>query len=104
MTCARCGAEYEGKKRRWCADCEVGYDGWVRQYATDMIAPVLGAMVVVVTCAVGLPLLGVPTLVAVAGALGGFATLAGLTQLNIRRRRKQFRLAVPPRAYLPAKT
>lgn len=103
MTCARCGGEYEGKKRRWCADCENGYDGWVRQYASDIIAPALGAMVVVLVGAMGLPLLGVPTLVAVAGVLCGFATLGGLTQLTKRRRRKQFRLAVPPRAYLPAK-
>jgi hypothetical protein len=99
MTCARCGATYDGK--RWCADCEVAYDGWVRQYATDMIAPVLGAMVVVLVCAMALPIAGVSTLVAVCGAFGGFATLGGMTRLNIRRRRRQFLQTRLPRAYLP---
>ncbi len=100
MTCARCDAEHAGT--RWCATCEREYDGWVRQYASDMIGPALGAMVVVLVCAMGLPLLGVPTLIAVAGAAGGFGTLAGITRLNMRRRRRQFlRASSLPRAYLP---
>jgi hypothetical protein len=54
MTCSRCAAEHDGKKR-WCADCETAYDGWVRQYASDMIAPALGGMLVVLMCAMVLP-------------------------------------------------
>ncbi len=102
MTCARCQAEHDGK--RWCAECEREYDGWVRQYASDMIVPALGAMVVVLVCAMGLPLLGVSNLVAVSGAAGGFGTLAGITRLNMRRRRQQFLRTSLPRAYLPPKT
>jgi len=99
MICPRCKAEHAGK--RWCAACELEYDGWVRQYATDMIGPALGAMVVVLVCAMGLPILGVSTLVAAGGAAGGFATLAGITRLNMRRRRRQFLKSPLPRAYLP---
>jgi len=100
MTCSRCAAEHDGKKR-WCADCETAYDGWVRQYASDMIAPALGGMLVVLMCAMVLPLLGTSTLVAVGGAFAGFGTLAGMTRLNMRRRRRQFLKAPLPRAYLP---
>ena len=99
MTCGRCQVEHDGPKR-WCAECERGYDAWVRQYATDIIAPALGAMVVVLTCAMLLPILGVSNLVAVCGAFGGVATLAGLTRLNIARRRRQF-MQTLPQAYLP---
>jgi hypothetical protein len=103
MTCARCHAEHSGK--RWCAECERAYDGWVRQYASDMIVPALGGMVVVLAIGMGLPLLGASTLIAVLGAFGGFGTIFGLARANTFRRRRQFlRDGGVPRAYLPAPT
>jgi hypothetical protein len=97
MSCARCGG---GGDVRWCAACERAYDAWVRRYASDMVGPVLAGMVVVMACAMGLPLLGVGWLVGAAGAFAGFATIGSLARLNRWRRRRQFRLAVLPRASL----
>jgi hypothetical protein len=99
MICARCEVAEAAPKKRWCAECELAYDGWVRQYASDIIGPALGGGFVVMMCAMVLPVLGISTLIAGVGAIAGFATLFGLTRYNMRRRRKQFK-ATLPRAYL----
>jgi hypothetical protein len=84
----------------WCKDCELLYDGWVRRHSTDIVWQALAGMVIVSAVGVGLPLLGVGSLVAAAGAFAGFGTLYGLARLTRRRRRQQFLQAPLPRAYL----
>src|SRR5690348_14847709 len=74
----------------WCKDCELLYDGWVRRHSTDIVWQALAGMVIVTGVGIGLPLLGVGTLVAAAGAFAGFGTLYGLARLTRRRRRQQF--------------
>jgi hypothetical protein len=74
----------------------------VRRYASDVIGPMLAGMVVVMTCAMALPLLGVGWLVGVVGAFAGFGTVGSLARLNRWRRRRQFRLGGLPRASLVA--
>jgi len=101
MACARCDAELDDE-RRWCVDCERDYDTWSRRNASDIIWSTLGGMVVIVTAAMVVPLLGVPWLFATTGVFAGFGTLLGLHRWNRRRRRGQFlRGAAIPRAYLP---
>ncbi len=78
------------------------FDGWVRRYATDIVWQVLVGTAIVSGVAVGLPLLGVGTIVAAGGAFAGFGALFGLSRLTRRRRRRQFLQAPLPRAYLPA--
>ncbi|MBA3391023.1 MAG: hypothetical protein H0T89_00175 [Deltaproteobacteria bacterium] len=103
MACPRCQVETQGE--RWCADCERAYDGWSRRYASDIIWPVLIAMVIVTGVAISLPLLGLGTALVGAGVFVGFGTLVGVQRANTRRRRRQFlRGAGVPRAYLPGKT
>jgi hypothetical protein len=85
----------------WCKDCELLYDRWVRDHATDIVWQALVGTVVVSAVGVGLPLLGVGTLVAAVGAFGGFGIMYGLARLTRRRRRQQFLQASLPRAYLP---
>jgi Flp pilus assembly protein TadB len=97
MPCARCGADVE---RGWCTDCEALYDTWARRHAADIVWQVLAGMVVVLGCAVGVPVLGGPWLVGASGAVAGFATILGLSRWNRRRRRRQFLDAPLPRAYL----
>jgi hypothetical protein len=99
MACGRCGGE---SALKWCKDCERQYDHWVRRHAADIVWQALAGGVVVCGIGVGLPLLGVGSLVAAAGAFAGFGTLYGLSRANRRRRRHQFLQAPLPRAYLPA--
>jgi hypothetical protein len=94
--CARCS----GGDAPWCAACERAYDGWVRRYASDVIWPLVAGMIVVMTCAMALPLLGVSWLVGAAGAIAGFGTVGALARLSRWRRRRQFRLGSLPRAAL----
>lgn len=100
MACPRCDTETVDDK--WCAACEASYDTWSRQHASDIIWPLMAGMVVVVSTAIGLPLLGFDWIIAATGVFTGFGTLYGLHRLNRRRRRGQFlRGAAMPRAYLP---
>ncbi len=106
MQCGRCDAELVPPiaRSRWCKRCDLAYDGWSRQYAADIVWQVLGATTVVALVALGLPLLGLPTVLAGTGIFAGAGTLAALSRLNTRRRRKQFTTAgAVPRAYLPEK-
>ncbi len=104
MACTRCDFDGPTGATGWCRECELAYDTWVRRHASDIILPTLAAMFVVSAIAIGLPLLGVGGLVAVAGVFAGFGTLVGLHQLGRRRRRRQFLAGTLPRAYLPTKT
>jgi hypothetical protein len=121
-SCPRCHADIDAGARRdsagpvagarpmtlgvpvptWCKDCEQLYDGWVRRYATDIVWQALVGTIVVSAVGLGLPILGVSTLVAAAGAFAGFGTIIGLSRVTRRRRRHQFLQAPLPRAYLPA--
>ena len=100
MRCGRCHAE---STRKWCATCEGAFDVWVRRYASDMIVPLVAGSLVVVTFAMGLPLLGVGWLVGGAGAVLGFGMLGAFAQLTRARRRRQFLDAMPRAALMPAK-
>ncbi|MDB4956605.1 MAG: hypothetical protein JWO36_4174 [Myxococcales bacterium] len=102
MACARCHAEVTAGSRKWCADCERNYDQWVRRHASDIVWQALSGTVVIMVAGVGLPLLGVGSLVAAVGAFAGFGTILGLSRLTRRVRRRQFLQAPLPRAYLPA--
>jgi ABC-type cobalamin transport system permease subunit len=52
-----------------------------------------------------LPILGLPWIVGISAAFGGFVTIAGLQRMTQRRRRRQFLAGTAlPRAYLPSKT
>jgi hypothetical protein len=99
MACPRCAGETSSSQ--WCADCERIYDRWVRMHASDIVWQALTGGAVVLTFALGLPLLGVGKLIAAVGAVLGFGTIAGLSRLTRRRRRQQFLEAPLPRAYLP---
>jgi hypothetical protein len=118
MACPRCGdpdLEPEGAPdgplgfttggRPWCAACEHAYDAWSRRYAADIVWEVLAGTAIVAFAGMGLPLLGVPWLVAATGVFAGFGALIGLHRLNRRRRRRQYlRAGGMPRAYLPDRT
>jgi hypothetical protein len=101
MSCVRCGAEVEVAPRKWCKDCEGNYDQWVRRHAADIVWQALAGTVVVSALGLGLPVLGVGSLVAAVGAFAGFGTIFGLSRLTRRHRRRQFLEAPLPRAYLP---
>jgi len=100
VTCPRCAGAIDATK--WCKDCEVQYDRWVRRHASDIVWQALSGTVIVSAIALGLPLLGFGVLVGGAGAFAGFGTIFGLARLTRRRRRRQFLEASLPRAYLPA--
>jgi hypothetical protein len=121
MPCARCQAELSEVPprpavrapfgidslgaQRWCDRCERSYDTWSRNHASDIIWSVLGGMVVVLTGAIVVPLLGVPWVWATTSIIGGSAAILGIHRWNRRRRRTQFlKGAAMPRAYLPEKT
>jgi hypothetical protein len=102
MTCARCGSEVDSSSpRKWCAACEAAYDTWVRRHASDIIPPMIAAMVVIAGLGLGLPLLGADWVAAACAIFAGSGTLVGLFRLSRRRRRRQFLVASLPRAYLP---
>ena len=101
-SCSRCAGDVDGPSTKWCKDCEQLYDKWVRRHANDIVWQALAGTVIVSIVGLGLPLLGVGSLVAAAGAFAGFGTILGLSRLTRRRRRRQFLQAPLPRAYLPA--
>ncbi|HEY5945138.1 MAG TPA: hypothetical protein VIV40_06590 [Kofleriaceae bacterium] len=100
-SCARCHAA-DAPASKWCKDCELLYDGWVRKHSTDIVWQSLIGMVIISGVGLGLPVLGVGTLVAAVGAFAGFGAIFGLSRMTRRRRRRQFLQAPLPRAYLPA--
>jgi hypothetical protein len=103
MACERCGGDEAIQKSGWCLTCERAYDTWVRRHATDIIWAVMGAGTIIAFLGLGLPLLGLGSLVGATAALGGSATLYGLWRGTQRRRRRQFLRGVAlPRAYLPS--
>lgn len=101
-SCARCHGDRDAVASPWCKECERLYDGWVRRHATDIVWQALVGTVIISAVGLGLPLLGVGTLVAAGGAFAGFGAILGLSRLTRRRRRRQFLQAPLPRAYLPA--
>lgn len=104
MACERCASD-DPTASGWCAGCERDFDRWSRRHAGDIVWATLAGMVVVLTVAIGIPLLGAPMLVATAGVFAGFGTIYGIARLSKQRRRAQFlRGAAVPRAYLPSKT
>jgi hypothetical protein len=105
MACARCGSPDAPSERRWCATCERAFDAWSRRYASDVVWEVLAGTAIVAFVGMGLPLLGLDSLIAATGVFGAFGTFVGLHRLNGRRRRRQYlRGGAVPRAYLPGKT
>lgn len=103
MSCVRCQADEPLSKAGWCSACEKAYDTWVRRHASDIIWSVMGGGVMIGAIGLGLPLLGLSSVVAFAAAFFGFATIFGLQRLATRRRRRQFlRGDAMPRAYLPS--
>jgi hypothetical protein len=104
MPCERCSRDAPLNKAGWCAACDRVYDGWVRQYAADVIWPLMLGMTVLTSIAMLAPMLGVNALVMAAGAGAGVGTFYGLTRYNQRRRRRQFLSSSVPRAYLRSKT
>ncbi len=105
MECPRCAATVETPgPTGWCRDCELQYDTWSRQHATDILWQTgLGAFVAMLI-GLGLPLLGVDMVVATAGVLVGFSTFLGLRSWGKKMRRRQFLTSALPRAYLTSKT
>ena len=88
----------------WCADCERLLDAWNRQHAADIIWQAFTGAGIAMAFALGAPLLGLSTLLGIAGVLIGTGTFLGLRRWSKRRRRQQFLATSIPRAYLPAKT
>lgn len=105
MACVRCKEDVALDKHGFCPSCANEYDGWIRQYASDIVPPAIAAMVIVLGVGMLIPFLGVSSLVALAGVFTGFGTMVGMFRLNRRRRRRQFlSTSALPRAYLPTKT
>jgi hypothetical protein len=100
MSCARCHGATDPPASPWCKDCERLYDRWVRRHANDIVWQALVGTVIVSAIGLGLPLLGVGTLVAAGGAFAGFGAIFGLARLTRRKRRREFLQAPLPRAYL----
>lgn len=104
MPCERCTEEAPLNKAGWCADCDRVYDGWVRQYAADVIWPLMIGMTILTSVTAAVLLLGLNSLLMTAGVGAGFSTFYALTRYNQRRRRRQFLSSSLPRAYLASKT
>ncbi len=105
MGCVRCKEDVALDKHGFCSTCATEYDGWIRQYASDIVPPAIAAMIIVLGVGVLIPFLGASSLVALGGVFAGFGTMVGSFRLNRRRRRRQFlSTSALPRAYLPTKT
>src|SRR5688572_24422753 len=119
MTCQRCGDESDRLDEQrgrlvyaedtrlatpWCRECETQYFEWVRQYAADIIWQTGVGAIVAMLIGLGLPLLGLPPIIGIAGVLVGLGTFIGLRQWSKQRRRRQFLAGALPRAYLPSRT
>jgi hypothetical protein len=105
MECPRCAAEMpKGKDGPWCTECEKQYDTWIRRHATDILWQTGIGALVAMAIGLGLPLLGLDSVIATAGVMAGFATFMGLRAWGKKRRRKQFLAGALPRAYLPSRT
>lgn len=105
MGCVRCNEVVALDKHGFCGTCAREYDGWIRQYASDIVPPAISAMVIVLGVGMLIPFLGVSSLIALAGVFTGFGALVGMFRLTRRRRRRQFlSTSGLPRAYLPSKT
>jgi hypothetical protein len=103
MACPRCASEEKLAKSGWCGECERAFDTWVRRHATDIIWAVMGGGTVIAFLGLGLPLLGVGSLVGATAAFAGSGTIWGLYRWSQHRRRRQFLRGVAlPRAYLPS--
>jgi hypothetical protein len=102
MTCSRCATETtELRPGKWCATCERDYDTWSRRHASDIVYSALSGTAVVLLTALGIPLLGAPTVVALGSIFLGFGTIFGVHRYTTNRRRMQFLAgAAVPRAYL----
>lgn len=103
MPCARCGVDEETRRGRFCAKCEREYDGWVRQYAGDIVGIVLAGGGVLLCAAILVPILGLPWLFTASGAVLGWATIFAGFARNSRRRRRQFLAGNLPRAQIAPK-
>jgi hypothetical protein len=103
MACPRCGVGGKLAVSGWCDECERAYDTWVRRHATDIIWAVFGGGLVIALLGLGLPLMGLGSLVGATAAFAGSGTIWGLYRALQRRRRRQFLRGIAlPRAYLPA--
>jgi hypothetical protein len=103
MACPRCGDSGKLAASGWCDPCERAYDTWVRRYATDIVWAVFGGGLVIALLGLGLPVLGLGSLVGASAAFAGSATIWGVYRATQRARRKQFLRGVAlPRAYLPS--
>ena len=103
MACPRCGDDKRLVATGWCDACEQAYDAWVRRHATDIVWAVFGGGFIIALLGLGLPLLGLGSLVGATAAFAGTGTICVLYRASQRRRRKQFLRGVAlPRAYLPA--
>lgn len=102
MACERCGTTQQLQKTGWCGDCERAYDTWVRRHATDIIWATMGGGTIIALLGIGLPLLGLSSLIAASAAFAGSGTVWGIWRGIQRRRRRQFLSGGDlPRAYLP---
>lgn len=105
MGCIRCKQDVALDRHDFCPECAREYDGWIRQYASDIVPPAIAAMVIVLGVGMLVPFLGVSSLIALAGVFTGFGAMVGMFRLHRRRRRRQFLSAASlPRAYLPPRT
>jgi len=105
VDCVRCKTDAALDRHDFCRGCATEYDGWIRQYASDIVPPAIVAMVIVLGVGVVVPFLGASSLVALAGVFMGAGALVGLFRLGRRRRRRQFLgTSSLPRAYLPSRT
>ena len=104
MPCTRCQADRPLNKAGWCADCEQAYDTWVRRHATDIIWSVMGGGVVLGAVGIGLPALGLSSVVAFAAAFVGLGTTVLLQRAPVRNclRRRRDPTRVPAAAAVGA--
>jgi hypothetical protein len=104
MSCAHCHEDKPLDASGFCTERALQFDGWKRQYASDIVPGALGAMVIVLGFGLGIPILGASYLLALGGVFAGFGVFVGSARWNGRRRRRQFLSTSLPRAYLPTKT